>query len=156
MQATSQEGWQGECDVFSGQDVRFRRNWPVSRYFSIEISTFSVLFHWNLYFLFTCLLKSLLSLYFSIEIPTYSLLNLRLKPLLSLDFSIEIFTVSLLFWLQSKLSLYFSIETSTSSRGRFVVPGVCLGNVGFSDFANEGGNWHSAIHFQNCITLKKA
>ena len=110
----------------------------VSLHGSIEISSFSSLFYWNLYFLFTFLLISLLSLYFSIyfsiEISTFSLLffwNLYflftfvLKSLLSLNFSIEISTFSLLFdWnlyflftflLKSLLSLNFSIEISTFS-----------------------------------------
>ena len=60
----------------------------ISLYFSIEISTFSLLFYWNLYFLFA-------NLYFLI---------IRLKSLPSLDFAIEISTFFLL-----------SIEISTSS-----------------------------------------
>ena len=43
-------------------------------FFSIEISAFSFLLYWNLYFLFTCLLKSPLSHYLFIEISTFSLL----------------------------------------------------------------------------------
>ena len=39
-----------------------------------KISTFSLLFYWNLHFLFTFLLKPLLSLDFSSEISTFSLL----------------------------------------------------------------------------------
>ena len=100
------------------------------------------LFFWNVYFVFAFLLKTLLSLYlsielflhFSIEISTFSLplyLNLYflftfpLGSLLSLYFSIEISTFSLLLhWnlyflftlpLGSLLSLYFSIEISTFS-----------------------------------------
>ena len=98
----------------------------LSFHFSVEISTFFLLFHWNL---------PLLSLYFSFEISTVSLLfdwNLYflfafvLKPLL-LYFSIEISIVCLLFYcpftlhwnlyflstcqLKSLLSFYFSIET---------------------------------------------
>ena len=38
---------------------------------SLYFSTFSLLFYWNLYFLFTFLLKSLLSLSFPIEISTW-------------------------------------------------------------------------------------
>ena len=79
-------------------------------------------------------MKSLLSLHFSIEISTFSLLFV-LKPLLSLYFSIEISTFSLLFYwnlyflfefywnlnflftclLKSLLFLYFSIEVSSFS-----------------------------------------
>ena len=100
----------------------------------MKISTFSLLFYWNLYFLFTSPLKSLLSLYFSIEISTFSLLfywnpyflfTFLLKSILSLYFSIEISTFSLLFYwnldflctflFKSLLSLYFSIEISTFS-----------------------------------------
>ena len=96
------------------------RQWPCNTHlnllsfdFSIEMSTFSLLFFWNLYFLFTFLLKSLLSLYFSFEICTFSLLfywnlyflfTFLLKSLLSFYFSIETSTFS-----------YFSIETSTFS-----------------------------------------
>ena len=102
--------------------------------FSFGIPHFSLLFYWNLYFLFTFLLKSLLSLYFSIEISAFSLLfdwnlyflfTLLLKSLLSLYFSIEISTFSLLFYwnlyflftflLKSLLSLYFSVKISTFS-----------------------------------------
>ena len=74
-------------------------------------STFSLLFYWNLYFLSTFVLKSLLSLYFLLKFVVY------------LYFSIEIFTFSLLFYwslyflftslLKPLLSLYFSIGTST-------------------------------------------
>ena len=98
----------------------------LSLYFSIEISTFSLLFYWNLYFLFSFLLKSLLSLKFSIEISTFSLhlyflYTFLWKSLLSLHFSIEISTLLFygnLYFLftclwKSLLSLYFSIETST-------------------------------------------
>ena len=73
----------------------------LSLYFSIEISTFSLLFYWNhnLYFVFTLLLKSLLSLYFSIVYwDLYFLFTFLLKSLLSLYFSIEIFTFSLFFF----------------------------------------------------------
>ena len=72
----------------------------LSLYFSIEISTFSLLFYWNL---FTFLLKSLLSLYFSIETSTFSLRFYWNHYFL--------FT----FLLQSLLSRYFSIGTSTFS-----------------------------------------
>ena len=81
------------------------------------MSTFSLFFCWNLHFLFTFLLKCVLSLYFSIEISTFSLLfywnlyflfTFLLKPLLSLYFSIGISTFST-FLLKSLLSLYFSI-----------------------------------------------
>ena len=75
----------------------------LSRCFPMEISTFSLLFYWNLYFLFTFLWKSLLSLYLSIEISTSSLIFL-LKSLLSFYFSIEISTFSLLF---NKWIIYF-------------------------------------------------
>ena len=88
----------------------------LSLYFSFEISTFSLLFYWNLYFLFTFLLKSLLALYFSIEISFYFSIEIStgsyfsMKCLLSLHFSIEPLKP-----LGSLLSLYFSIETSTFS-----------------------------------------
>ena len=52
----------------------------LSLYCSIEISTFSWLSFWNLYFLFTFLLKSLLSLYFFIPqtvCPHYGVLTVR-------------------------------------------------------------------------------
>ena len=77
----------------------------------MQMSTFSLLFEWNLCFLFTFLLKSPLSLYFSVEISTCSLL----PPY----FSAEIFTFSFLFWnlvftflLKPLLSLYFPIATA--------------------------------------------
>ena len=97
------------------------------------------LFYWNLYFLFTCLLKPLLSLYFSIETCTFSLLfdwsfyilcTFLLKSvynILSLYFSVEISTFSLLFFLhlywlftfllKSLLYLYFSFGISTQMYG---------------------------------------
>ena len=78
--------------------------------FLIKISTFSLLFYWNLYvlmdfswlfqwvlyFLITFLLKSLLSLYFSIEIRTFSLL-----------FCSNHYTFSLFYW-----NLYFLLSCS--------------------------------------------
>ena len=89
---------------------------------------------WNLYLLFTFLLKSPLSDHFPIEISSFwslsywnllFLITFLLKSLLSLYFSIEISTFSLLFYwnllflitflLKSLLSLYFSIEISTFS-----------------------------------------
>ena len=80
----------------------------------------SIMFYCNLYFLFTCTLKSLLSLYFSIETWNLSfLLTFLLKPLLSLYFSFEIPDFSLLFyWIVYFFIffiafLYFSIEIST-------------------------------------------
>ena len=60
----------------------------------------------HFYFFFTFRLKSLLFLYFSIEISTF--FTFLLKSLLSLYFSIEISSL-----LKSLLPLYFSIETST-------------------------------------------
>ena len=71
-------------------------------YFPIKISTFSVLFYLHFYWLFTLLLKSLLSLYCSIETSTFSLL-----------FSLHFYFFT--FLLKSLLSLYFCIETSTFS-----------------------------------------
>ena len=96
--------------------------------FSIEISYFSLLFDWNLYFLFTFLLKLYFtSLCVSIDIFTFSLVfywnlyflfTFLLKPLLSLYISIQISASSLhvnrnLYFLY--LSLYFSIETFTKN-----------------------------------------
>ena len=112
---------------------------------------FHFAFYWNLYFLFTfplkfhhyflftSLLKSLLSLNFSIEIPTifvlvcwisyflspwnpYFFRTFPLKSLPSLHFSIEILTFSVLFYwnlsfpstflMKFLLSLHFSVEIS--------------------------------------------
>ena len=99
--------------------------------FSIEISTFSSLFYWNLYIsllffwnldiLFTLLLKSLLSLYFSIEILTslYSSFEISTFSLLfywNLYFLFTFLLKSLLlftFLLKSLLSLYFPFCIST-------------------------------------------
>ena len=97
-------------------------------------STFSQLSYWNLYFLLTFVLKSLLSLNFLSEISTFSELSywnlyflstFLLKTLLSLNFPIEISTFSQLsywnlyylstFLLKSLLSFYFFIEISTFS-----------------------------------------
>ena len=63
------------------------------------------LFYWNLYYLFTLLLKSLLSLDFSIGTSTFS--TSLLKPLLSLYLSIEMSTFSWHFF-KNLLSLDFS------------------------------------------------
>ena len=98
-------------------------------YFSIEISTFLSLFHWNLYFLITFLLKSLLSLslYFSIEITCFSYWNLS-------------FLIT--FLLKSLLSCHFSIEILLKSL-LFSVKGVyfcekrCLGSRFLIPFASQ-------------------
>ena len=77
-------------------------------YFSIEISASSLLFHWNLYCLFNFLFTSLLALYFSIEIPTFSLLfdwNIFAFPLLF--YWNPCFLFAFLLKLKSLLSLYF-------------------------------------------------
>ena len=75
---------------------------------------------WNLYLLFTFLLKSPLSDHFPIEISSfwslsywnlYFLSTFLLKSLLSLYFSIEISS----FWPKSPLSDHFPIEISTFS-----------------------------------------
>ena len=96
----------------------------LSLYFSIETSTFSFLFYWNLDFLLTFLLKSRLPLDFPIEISTFSLLcywnlyflfTFRLKSLLSLYLPYWKFYFLYTFLLNPLLSLYFSIETSTFS-----------------------------------------
>ena len=106
-----------------------------SLHFSVEISTFSLLFYWNLYFLLTSLLKPLLRFHFSIEFFTfwslsywnlyflsifywnlYFLITLLFKSLLFLNFSID-FPVDIdTFWSLSYWNLYFfffSIEIST-------------------------------------------
>ena len=99
---------------------------------NFPISTFSELFYWNLYFLLTFPLKSLLSLNFPIEISTFSSLSywnlyflwtFLLKSLLSLNFHIEISTFfELSYWnlyflfavlLKSLYFFYFPIEIST-------------------------------------------
>ena len=69
--------------IYSSQ--HFSLGISTSEYFSLEISSeeetnpkltlFSSLSYWNLYFLFTFLLKSLLSLDFPIEISTFSWLS---------------------------------------------------------------------------------
>ena len=69
--------------------------------------SFSSLVHSNLYFLWTFLFKSTLSLHFSIENSTY-----LLKSQLFLCFSIETSTFSLLFS-EISTSLHFSFEIST-------------------------------------------
>ena len=91
----------------------------LSLYFSIEISTFPLLFFWNLYFLSTrslksllsliiFLLKSLLSLFFSIEISTFSLLFFwNLYFLITFLLKSKISTFSSLFNLKSRFSLLF-------------------------------------------------
>ena len=73
----------------------------LSLHFSVEISTFSLLFYCNLYFLFTFLLPSLLPLYFSIAISTVSLLFSR-----NLYFW-TLFSRNLYFWALSSRNLYF-------------------------------------------------
>ena len=100
----------------------------------LPTSTFSLLFFRNRYFLLTCLLKSLLSFYFSIVISTFSLLfywNLyflftfllkSLKSTFSLLFYCNLYVLftfllksllSLYFLLKSLLSLYLSVQIST-------------------------------------------
>ena len=96
-----------EISTFS---LLFYWNLSFSLYFSIENTTLSLLLYWNLYFLFTCLLK----------IPTFSLLfgwNLYFpitflwKSFLSLHFPMEI-SIFLYFSIETSI---FSIETSTFS-----------------------------------------
>ena len=106
------------------------RKWLCNTHLNLLSVDFSI--YWNLYFLFTFLLKSLPSLYISSEISTFSLLfywnlyflfTFLLKSLLSFYFSIEISAFSSLFYwnlyflftflMKSLLSLYFSIEIST-------------------------------------------
>ena len=92
-------------------------------FFSIETSTFLLFFYWSLYFLFTFLLKSLISLYISISTfsllfywDLYFLVIFLLKPLFSLYFSIAISNFALRFYLyflftfllKPLLSFYFS------------------------------------------------
>ena len=108
------------------------RKWLCNTHLNID--PFFWLFYWNLCFLCTALLKSLLSLYFSIEISSFSslfywnlyfLFTFLLKSLLSLYFSIDISSFSLLFYwnlyflltflLKSLLSRNFPIEIYTFS-----------------------------------------
>ena len=74
------------------------------------MSTFSLFFYSNLYFLSTFLLKSLL-FYWNL----YKFFTFLLQSLLSLYFSFQTSTFSLLFFLKSLLCLYFSFEISTFS-----------------------------------------
>ena len=78
MHSTS-NAWQSQGRKFQKKRDAYRKRLCnthlnlLSLYFSIEISNFFSFFYWNLYFLFTFLMKSLLSLYFSIEISAFSL-----------------------------------------------------------------------------------
>ena len=105
----------------------------LSLYFSIEISTFSLLFYWNLHFsfsllfywnlycLFAFLLKPLQSLYFSFEICFFFFLifywNLHLFFYFPIYIEISTFSIFLFYWnfYFSLHLLYFSFEISSFS-----------------------------------------